>query len=346
MKFLTNIDLVGNQLLNVLMQSLASAPSSPAAGRFYYDSSINKARYYNGSAWIDLVAAPTDAATLNGQLPTFYLARANHTGTQTASTISDFDTQVRTNRIDQLATPTADVAFGTRKITGLGDPSNPQDAATKAYVDAFAQGMDVKPSVRAASVGNLTLTAAQTIDGVSIIAGDRVLVKDQTTGSQNGIYLCASGAWTRSTDADTAAELTGGMFAFVEEGTVNADSGWICTNNGTIVLATTALTFVQFSGAGQITAGTGLTKTGNTLALDTAGGYGVRKAVGDVGDGSALFTTITHNLSTKDVQVQVYDKTTPFATVWCDVERDTTAALTLRFAVAPTAAQYRVVITG
>ena len=346
MKFLANIDLTGNQLLNCVIQTLASAPSSPAAGRLYYDSSLLQMRYYNGSAWIDLSSTSTDSATLDGQLPSYYLARANHTGTQTASTISDFDTQVHAARIDQLATPTADVAFGAHKITGVADPTNPQDAATKAYVDAYALGLDVKPSVRATTTANLTLSGAQMIDGVSVIAGDRVLVKDQSTGSQNGIYVAASGAWARSSDADTSAEVTPGMYTFVEEGTVNADSGWICTNDGAIVLATTALTFVQFSGAGQIAAGTGITKTGNTIALDTGNGYGVRKAQADVGDGSSTDLSISHNLSTRDVAVHVCNKTTPYETVFCEVERTTTAAILLRFAVAPTTAQYRVVVLG
>jgi hypothetical protein len=346
MKILTNIDLAGNQLLNVVVQVLASAPSSPAAGRFYFDSVFNKLRYYNGSAWVDLSATSSDASLLNGQAGTYYLARANHTGVQTASTISDFDTQVRTSRLDQMATPTADVALGANKITGVADPTNPQDAATKAYVDAARQGLDVKASVRAATTANITLSGAQTIDGVSIVSGDRVLVKAQTTGSQNGIYVAATGSWTRATDADTSAKVTPGMYTFVEEGTTLADTGWLCSNEGTITLATTALTFVQFSSAGVILAGTGLTKTGNTIALDTGNGYGVRKAQADVGDNSSTALTITHNLSTRDLAVQVYNKTTPYETVFCDVERTSTSDILLRFASAPTTAQYRVVVLG
>lgn len=106
---------------------------------------------------------------------------------------------------------------------------------------------DVKDSVRAATTANITLSGAQTIDGVSVIAGDRVLVKNQSTASQNGIYDCASGAWARSADSDTSAEVTGGMFVFVNEGTVNGDTGWILTTNDPITLASTSLTFAQFS---------------------------------------------------------------------------------------------------
>jgi phage-related tail fiber protein len=154
-------------------------------------------------------------------------------------------------------------------ITGLASPTNDSDAATKGYVDALAQGIDAKASVVAATTANITLSGAQTIDGISIVAGDRVLVKDQSTASNNGIYLCATGSWTRTTDADTYAELVA-AFTFVEKGTTNADSGFICTIDAGGTLGSTSITWAQFSGAGQITAGDGLTKTGNTLNVGTA----------------------------------------------------------------------------
>jgi hypothetical protein len=198
-----------------------------------------------------------------------------------ASNINNFDSQVRTSRLDQMASPTADVTFNSRKITNLADPTNDQDAATKAYVDAARSGLDVKQSVRVATTASIALIESGTasssqpiIDGVTLQAGDRVLVKDQATPSKNGIYIVTnvSTLWgySRATDADTSAEVTAGMFTFVSEGTVNADSGWVLTTNDTITLGTTALSFAQFSGAGQITAGAGLTKSGNTLDIGTA----------------------------------------------------------------------------
>jgi len=209
------------------------------------------------------------AAIALSKLATDPLARANHTGTQAASTISNFDTQVRTSRLDQMALPTADVSFNSKKITNLAEPAAATDAATKGYVDAARQGLDVKESVKAASTANVALTGTQTIDTVTLAVGDRVLIKNQTAGSENGIWVVASGPWARSEDANTAVKLSSGAFVFVEQGS-QADSGWTMTTDGTITLGTTSLSWAQFSGAGQITAGAGLTKTGNTIDVATA----------------------------------------------------------------------------
>ena len=158
-------------------------------------------------------------------------------------------------------------------ITLHADPTSAMHATTKQYVDSLAQGIDVRASCRAATaVTDIALATGGllTVDGVQTVAGDRVLVKDQTTPSQNGIYVVAAGAWSRATDADTSAEVTAGMFTFITEGTVYADSGWVLTTNDAITLGSTGLAFAQFSGAGQITAGDGLTKSGNTLNVVTA----------------------------------------------------------------------------
>ncbi|HTI78883.1 MAG TPA: hypothetical protein VL614_00380 [Acetobacteraceae bacterium] len=172
---------------------------------------------------------------------------------------------VRGLRQDQFLAPTSDVAWGSRKITALLDPTNPQDAATKNYVDGAIQGIAPKDSVRVATTANLAaLSGALTIDGVLTVVGDRVLVKDQTAQANNGIYVVAAGAWARSADTNTWAELVS-AFTFVSEGATNSNNGYTCTVNAGGTLGTTAVTWVQFSGAGQINAGNGMTKTGNTL---------------------------------------------------------------------------------
>lgn len=182
----------------------------------------------------------------------------------------------------------------TGAITLAADPSSALHAATKQYVDAVKTGLDVKDSVRVASTANISVTysatggtsargqitgATDSIDGVTLVASDRILLKNQSTEAQNGIWSVATvgtganGVWDRAADFDADVEVTPGAFTFVEEGTVNADSGWVLTTNAPIVIggaSGTSLTWAQFSGAGQITAGDGLTKSGNTLNVVTA----------------------------------------------------------------------------
>jgi hypothetical protein len=206
----------------------------------------------------DIGAAPLASPALSGT-PTAPTASNGTNTTQIATTA-----YVLATRIDQLQPPNIDVGWNNKKITGLLDPTNTQDAATKGYVDSTAQGLDTKSSVRAATTVNLTLSGTQTVDGVALIANDRILVKDQTTQTQNGIYVVQAGAWTRTTDADTWNELVS-AFVFVEQGTVNADSGWTCTVDPGGTIGSTNVTWAQFSGAGQVNAGAGLVKNGNTI---------------------------------------------------------------------------------
>ncbi len=207
----------------------------------------------------------------------------------TSSTVAATSTAVKTAY--DLANAALPKSGGT--MTGLitlsADPSSALHAATKQYVDSVSQGLDVKQSVRLASTGNVSVTYTATggssgrgqitnvtnvLDSVNLVANDRILLKDQSTGAQNGIWVVstlgtgANGVWDRATDFDSDADVTAGAFTFVEEGTTNADSGFVLSTNNPIVIggaSGTSLVWAQFSGAGQITAGNGLTKTGNTL---------------------------------------------------------------------------------
>ncbi len=203
-------------------------------------------------------AAPTFRALVAADIPSIA-----HTK------ISDFDTGVRVNRLDQMAAPTGAVSANSQKITNLADCTADNDAANKGYVDGVAQGLDIKDSCVVVSTSNITLANTQSVDGVSLSANDRVLVAGQSTASENGIYKVVSGgSWTRVDDLATGADAAG-AFTFIEQGTTNAENGFACTSDkGSAVVGTNNLTFAQFSGAGQLTTGDGLQKTGNTISAD------------------------------------------------------------------------------
>jgi len=269
--------------------------------------------------------------------------RATHTGTQTAATISNFDTQVRTNRLDQMAAPTAAVSLNGQVLTNVATPVSGTDGVNRAYVDNLINGTDWKNSVRVATTENIALSGLLTIDGITLVVGDRVLVKDQTTATQNGIYSAASGAWTRATDADTDAKVTAGMSVMVTEGTVQGDSQWRLTTNDAIVLGTTALAFAQIGAATSFAQGPGITIAGNVISVDTA--TVSRKFAQTIGDGALTSITITHGLGTLDTLVQVYEVATG-ETVECDVVRSSTSQVTLGFALAPATNALRVLVQG
>ena len=247
-------------------------------------------------------AAPTAAVDTNTtQLATtaFVLAQAA-AATPAALGSAAVGTSTRYARADHvhampllsaLGTPTADVAMGGFKITGLAEPTNAQDAATKNYVDLAVQGLDAKQSVRAATTANITLSGAQTIDGVSVVAADRVLVKNQTTTADNGIYVAAAGAWSRAADMSVWSEVPN-AFVFVEEGTTQADTSWVVSSNAGGTIGSTAMVWFQFGAAGGYSAGNGLTLGGSVFSVQLDGsslsvsGSGVRINASYVGQTS------------------------------------------------------------
>ena len=351
--FLYPINLNGLEIQNVTFQVLGTDPASPVQGQFWFNSASSQFKYYDGT-------------TTHILSMTYLLARANHTGTQTASTISDFDAQVRTSRLDQMAAPTADVSLNSHKLTNVTTPSASSDAATKGYVDSVASGLSWKDAARAATTADITLSGAQTIDGVSVVAGDRVLVMAQTSGADNGIYVAAAGAWSRAADADTSAEVKAGMALYVNEGTTNGNAAFVLTTDDPITLGTTALTFAQLSAGGTSysadestlhLAGTTFSINSSYVAPIANGGTNATTAAGartnlaaltsyaaDIGDGSTTDIVVTHNLGTRDVICAIYATGSPYGEVGVKIDHTSTNTVTAHFATAPASGAYRIVI--
>jgi hypothetical protein len=373
------IDLAKNELRNAVIQNLGAAPSSPSKGQLYFDSIGNILYFWDGTTWQSTKSGtggpPTGAAggDLTGSYPNPTIGAGKVTSTAILDgtiVIADTATAFDLGALAAAHPTTTDVNYNGHKATNQADPTAAQDSATKNYVDTIAQGLDAKASVKAASTANLTQSGTQTVDGIALVAGDRVLCKDQTTTANNGIWLVASGAWTRATDMDAWAEVPS-AFTWVEQGTVNADTGWVCTADQGGTLGTTAITWTQFSGAAQLTAGAGLTKTGNTIdviaadstmtvaadsiavntsviatqAFVTAGMVGVPKKFAAALTGTASPEVVTHNLNTRDIQLTVLNGATPYTAV--EVDWDATSVNTATIRYNPNlGAGYRVVIVG
>jgi len=238
---------------------------------------------YNGSTAVT-IAIDSTVATLTGTQTLTNKSMSGSTNTFTNipnSALTNSSVTVGTTAIALGATSLT--LGGLTTVTVTQDPVSALQLATKQYVDSVAQGLDPKASCVAATTANITLSGTQTIDGVALIAGDRCLVKNQTASADNGIYLVAVGAWTRATDMDTWAEVPG-AFTFIEQGTLYADTGWVCTSNAGGTIGVTAITWVQFAGVGSYTAGTGLTLTGTQFSITntavTAASYGSATQVG------------------------------------------------------------------
>ena len=220
----------------------------------------------NANSTVTVQSLTDGTATLSGGgltgVTNFSVDNINANANTISTTNSNGDLILSPN-----GTGTVTVPSGYKDRAGFGTTS----LVTKEYVDAVKVGLDFKDSVRVATTANLNLSApGASIDGISLSSGDRVLVKNQSTASENGIYVWngASSTATRATDADSSTEVTAGMFVFVEEGTVNADQGFVLTTDGSITVGSTSLSFTQFSGAGQIVAGDAITKTGNQLDVN------------------------------------------------------------------------------
>ncbi|HKE87305.1 MAG TPA: hypothetical protein VKB50_26285 [Vicinamibacterales bacterium] len=402
------VDLVKNELRNAVMQNLGSAPASPVKGLMYFNSTDNTFYWYDGTQWVaaksgaGLTPASTVTTQAIGDAPvvgvgTAY-ARDDHKhgmpafGTVTAETTfgasSGNGASVNIARSDHthgnpthdaaahstiplsaLALPTANVNLGGFRITNVASPLSNSDAVPRMYVDNAINGLSWKDTCRLASTANVALTGLTAIDGVTPIANDRILLKNQTTGSQNGIWVAASGAWARATDAATSTDILQAA-VFISEGTTQADTAWVMTTNAPITIDTTALTWVQFGapasyigGAGltltgttfDVGAGTGITVAADSVAVDTTviatqayvntAVTGVTKKFAAALTGTASPETVTHNLNTRDVHVQVLNGATPYTAVEVDWDATTVNAVTIRYNP-NLGAGYRAVVVG
>jgi hypothetical protein len=271
--------------------------------------------------------------------------------------------------VSALAAATANVNLGGFKIVSLGAPTVGTDAVTKTYVDNAINGLSWKDTCRLASTAQTTLSGLAAIDGVTPGVGDRILLKNQTAPAENGIWTAQSGAWTRASDFVVSGDVLNAA-VFVSEGTVNADTAWVMTTNAPITVGTTPLTWAQFGAGAVYTAGAGLTLTANTF--DVGAGVGITVAADSVAvdqaviasrsyvdtavtgvtkkfaaalTGTASPETVTHNLNTRDVHVQVYNGATPYTAVEVDWDAATVNTVTIRYNP-NLGAGYRAVVVG
>ncbi|MDA7669616.1 hypothetical protein N8555_01165, partial [bacterium] len=255
-------------------------------------SSGNNLYFHDGSNWFALIES-NYAGALTGR-PNFDPATGNipfTVGSGHTDKVDNLNADLL-DGYDTSATATANriPVYGTGGILPVSTPTADGHAANKQYVDNAVEGLDIKASVAAASTGNLTLSGTQTIDGTSISAGMRVLVKDQSVASQNGIYICQSGSWALAEDSD-AGSLSEGAYVFVEAGTVNNNTGWSYTDSA-------SYTWAKFSGAGQLNAGDGLVKSGDTLNANVASPISIVSDQITIADGAITGAKLANNTVT------------------------------------------------
>jgi hypothetical protein len=269
MKMMENVDFQGTPLTNATLEILTADPVGAAVGRIWFRSDTKQAKLKTDSSTVIVLS---DGSTLNGQPASYYLNRANQTGTQTASTISDLATTVQDYTLDQFGSPVGTVNMNGQRLTGLGTPSVSSDAVTMSYVQALIQGWTWKEEARVIALTNINIASAPAIiDTETMDVNDRVLLNGQTLGQQNGLYIYngSGSAMTLAPDANNATIMVA-MVVPISSGT-NPDTLWILATPYPFTLGTTPLTFTNLpmSGASAGNLGTGAQvysgSTGSTL---------------------------------------------------------------------------------
>lgn len=374
----------------------ADTDNTPVALPVAADTLVGRATGVDGGAITDLTVAEVRTMLgLTDELLQDLVGAMVNGGTETGITVTYDDANARfdfvVGALNTLTAPTGDLSLNSQKITNLANGSASTDAATYGQLLSAIEGRKWKDPVRVATTAAITLASGaengDTIDGVTLFTGDRILIKNQASAAENGIYVvAASGAPIRADDSSTVGELTDAT-VIVQEGTTNqgdiytqtatlaafGDQVWAKTGEGNTTYAadgsTLELTGNTFSikdagvtaakiaaavagngltgGAGSalaVGAGTGISVAADAVSVDTS--VVPRKYSANVGDGSSTTIGVTHNLGTRAVHVTVFRNSTPWDTVLCDVERPDTNTVNLKFAVAPTSAQYTVLVTG
>ena len=370
-KYGVPVDLSGLAVVNLVLESLSSAPGSPTTGRAYFDTGLGKARIWYGGAWQNLDNVPASGTITDAMVSAsaaiaeskLALATDGTAATGTRRTLGTGSQQAfpGNGRLDQVAAPTSAVSLNGQRITNLNDPSLGTDAATKQYVDNARAGITgIKDPVRVTATANVTISSpGTTIDTVTMANGDRVLLSAQTTGTENGIYVFngSAAAMTRSTDTNTTGEVLDGTLVAVAEGN-NAGSQYIQTATPSGAPGAWTQTWVKFSTGGTVySAGTGLTLASNTFSIENGGvltaahgGTGVtslaalKTALGVpskfVSTISSAFTAgtpvnVVHSLGTEDLIVGFTDTGSggPLMLSWTPTDNNT-IAVTSNIAIA------------
>lgn len=277
-RFVTNLDLVQNQILNGRFEQVSADPTTGNfEGRLIYNSTEKTIKVYTGSAWRKMLHGISVTGASNSAIT---ISEANGSVTVTPNRVSQiadgvmwFEDKLKLDNATNEATANTLALRDAGGRLRVATPQDGLDAANKSYVDSARTGLDVKASVKVATVAegafSTSFAAGQEIDDYTLVAGDRILIKNQSNEAQNGIYVVnESGAPSRADDASENYEVTTGMFTFVEQGTLNADSGWVLITDGPINVGTSPLEFSLFSVAGNILAGAGLSKTGDVLDVN------------------------------------------------------------------------------